>query len=225
MCVPPSSRISLAPSFDFLSQAFIPLLKRMGAQVDLHLERPGYFPAGGGLLRAVIRGGCKLDPLVIEERGEPRGRSAWASVAGLPRHIGDREIKALLQRFDLNRDQVRVEEQDPDWGPGNVLQMRLDYANVTEVFTGYGQKGRRAERIAQDVLQEVRRYLKSNAPIGEHLADQIMLPLALAGGGRYRTLQPSLHTRTQATMIGKFLDVPITFKAESEVCWLVCIGP
>mgnify|MGYP006179398521 CR=1 FL=1 len=37
-----------APPFEFLARSFLPVLRGMGAAVDLRLLRPGFYPAGGG---------------------------------------------------------------------------------------------------------------------------------------------------------------------------------
>ncbi len=37
-----------------MQQVLVPLLRRMGADVNLFLERPGYVPKGGGIMIAEI---------------------------------------------------------------------------------------------------------------------------------------------------------------------------
>lgn len=93
----------------------------------------------------------------------------------------------------------------------------LEYEHVTEVFTAFGEKMVRAEVVANAVLHEARKYVASNAAVGEHLADQVMLPMALAGGSRYSIEQVSPHARTNADIIARFLPVSITFE-EGDNC-------
>src|SRR5262249_13743089 len=99
-------------------------------------------------------------------------------------------------------------------GPGNVLLIELASEQITEVFTGFGEKGTMAEAVADKVVDEVRRYLVSNAPVGPYLADQLLLPLALAGGGAFRTHGLSRHATTNIDVIGRFLDLPIVTEDE-----------
>jgi RNA 3'-terminal phosphate cyclase (ATP) len=80
---------------------------------------------------------------------------------------------------------------------------------VTEVVVGFGEKGTRAEKVAGDAADEMAALLASGMLVGEHLADQLLLPMALAGGGRFLTVAPTLHTTTNIAVIGRFLDVPI----------------
>lgn len=97
-------------------------------------------------------------------------------------------------------------------GPGNALLLTLEYENVTEVFSGFGEKMVRAETVAKNTVQEARQYMSSGAAVGEHLADQIMLPFALAGAGRFTAHRASQHAVTNAAMIERFLPVAIRFE-------------
>jgi RNA 3'-terminal phosphate cyclase (ATP) len=98
-------------------------------------------------------------------------------------------------------------------GPGNVLLITLDSEQVTEVFAAFGEKSVRAEEVARLALGDVRRYLASGAAVGEHLADQLLLPMALAGGGSFTLDRVSQHALTNADVIGRFLPVAIRFDA------------
>ena len=74
----------------------------------------------------------------------------------------------------------------------------------------HGRKGYPAEDVADDALDELEDFLEARVPVGEHLADQLLLPMAIAGGGRFRTLAPlSLHATTNIETIAAFMDLPI----------------
>jgi RNA 3'-terminal phosphate cyclase (ATP) len=90
---------------------------------------------------------------------------------------------------------------------------------VTEVFTALGARGVAAEAVAESAASEAEAYLAAGVPVGEHLADQLLLPLALAGGGAFRSLPPSSHTRTQADVIRAFLGVETRMQEISEHVW------
>jgi RNA 3'-terminal phosphate cyclase (ATP) len=93
--------------------------------------------------------------------------------------------------------------------------------HVTEVFTGFGRRGVPAETVAGEVAAEAKRYLKADVPIGEYLADQLLLPVALAGGGSYMTMAPTLHATTNIDIIRKFVNVPITTEQETNSHWRI----
>jgi RNA 3'-terminal phosphate cyclase (ATP) len=195
-----------APPFDFLDRAFVPLINRMGPRVTARLERHGFYPAGGGRFEVEITPIAKLNPLNILQRGETKSRSARAIIANLSRNVADRELRVVADKLGWSSECLRVEETVSS-GPGNALILELGFENITEVFTGFGERGIQAETVADHAAQEVRDYLASGAPIGEHLADQLLIPFALAQSGAFLTSGLSRHTQTNVEVISKFLPV------------------
>jgi RNA 3'-terminal phosphate cyclase (ATP) len=196
----------MAPPFDFLQRAFLPLLSRMGPRLVATLGRPGFYPKGGGQIEILVTPAAKLEPIQLLDRGEIRGRRGRALVARLPAQIAERELRRVGQRLGWPQRSLQVEEISDCAGPGNVLVLELECEHVTEVFCGFGERGVRAERVADLAIQRTRRYLSAGVPVGAHLADQLLLPMALAGGGAFRTLRPTGHTRTNIEVIKRFLE-------------------
>ncbi|HEV3341611.1 MAG TPA: RNA 3'-terminal phosphate cyclase [Pirellulales bacterium] len=214
-----------APPFDFLERAFLPLVNRMGAHVAIALERPGFYPAGGGRWRVQIEPAAGLAPLELVERGETRRRLCRATLANLPDHIAERELAAVAAVLDWPEECFEVRRYDQrHFGPGNVVTIEIESEQATEVFTAFGRRGVPAETVAREVAAEARRYLEADVPIGEHLADQLILPLALAGGGKYVTLPLTPHATTNIEIVGKFLDVPIRVESLDDRRWQVRVG-
>jgi RNA 3'-terminal phosphate cyclase (ATP) len=214
-----------APPFDFLDRAFLPLVNRMGPQVVPALERPGFYPAGGGRMRVEIEPAARLVPLEIVERGEIVRRLCRATLSNLPAHIAERELAAVASALDWPEHCLEVRRyQERHFGPGNMVTIEIESERVTEVFTGFGRRGAPAETVAHEVATEAMRYLAADVPVGEHLADQMILPLALAGGGTYVTLPPSPHLTTNVEIVHKFLDVPIHVEPLAEGRWQVRVG-
>jgi RNA 3'-terminal phosphate cyclase (ATP) len=206
----------LAPCADFVLHTFAPALRTMGASLDLQLLRHGFAPAGGGAIAANI-GPSRLAPTTWLRRtpaGLPRAR---ALVAQLPTSIGERELAIVQRRLGsvFHREQMAVESVD-SYGPGNILLLEFPLEGWTEVIGVPGERGVSAEHVANTACGLARTFLAVEAPVGEHLADQLLLPLALAGGGALRTLPPSLHTRTNAQVIERFLPVRFTFRDEPD---------
>jgi RNA 3'-terminal phosphate cyclase (ATP) len=196
-----------APPFDFLQKSFLPLLGRMGPQVEARLVRPGFYPAGGGAFEVKIRPVPKLAPLSLIERGPFVRRLARACVANLPTSIAKRELVALAKALGLGRDEQCVEEAQGSVGPGNVVMVELESKALVEVVTGFGERGVSAERVAANVAAEARELMASPAPVGRHLADQLLLPCGLCGEGRFRTVAITRHTTTNIDVVTRFLPV------------------
>lgn len=208
-----------APPFDFLERSFAPLVERLGPGLRLKLERPGFHPAGGGRFRAVIEPTERAGSLDLPERGAVVDRRARAYVSDLPRHIAERELSVAHAFLGLRPDALEVVEVDEPRGPGNALVIEVACENLTAVFTGFGEKGRPAEEVALATCREVDAYLDHGAPVGRHLADQLLVPLAVAGGGRFRTAEPSSHTRTNAEVIRRFLGVSVEHAEPGDGTW------
>ena len=208
-----------SPPFDFLVKSYLPLLRRMGPEVDVVLERPGFYPAGGGRLRVTVAPSSKLQPLVLEERGHIVGRRGRAVVANLPRVIAEREIARLAHRLGWESSAFSCEEREDSAGPGNVVLVELQAEHVTEVFTGFGEKNVRAETVADRVADEVVAHVASGVPVGQHLADQLVLLLALARGGSFLTSEPTMHTRTQLAVVERFLGPVVSAVEGAPGLW------
>ncbi len=198
----------MAPPFPFLAGTFLPLVNRMGPKVTATLERPGFYPAGGGRFRVEIEPTESLSGFELLERGKVRDRRATAVLSHLPRHVAERELRLVQKKTSWPDKAYRIEDVDAA-GPGNLLLIELESEHLTETFTGFGKPGVRAEAVAQKAVQEMRRYQKAEVPVGEYLADQLLVPLALAGGGAFATLPLSRHSTTQIDLIRLFLDVRI----------------
>lgn len=216
----------MAPTFDFLNCTYAPLLARMGADFELILQRHGFYPAGGGEVFAEIRPAnwCRLD--LLARSHEAKVRRARILIANLARSIAAREASVLCERFALDRDQVQI-EMVASPGPGNVIQVEVDLGEVLEVVTAFGERGVVAEDVAGDAADQAQALIASGVSVGEYLADQLLLPMALAGGGAFRSVKPSSHTLTNAQVIERFLDVHIDMRAEEAVpaTSLVTVSP
>jgi RNA 3'-terminal phosphate cyclase (ATP) len=213
----------LAPPFEFIQQAFLPLLEKMGAEIEATLVRPGFFPQGGGRIELEIQPIKKLKPVSLLERGEMRSLHGVVYVLGLPLHIAEREISVLARKLKVSESDFKVMSYDREYGPGNIIFVSIDCDNVCEVFTAYGQKGVKAEIVAKGVVKEVRRYIDSGVPVDEHLADQLLLPLALAGSGKFISNTLSQHTVTNVETIKKFVDINIDVESVDKN-YLIKIG-
>ncbi|MGE0382413.1 MAG: RNA 3'-terminal phosphate cyclase [Hyphomicrobium sp.] len=211
-----------APTFDYLDRVFLPLLARMGAKCDALFERHGFYPAGGGRWRIEIEPCPGLKPLEIVERGAPASWHTIAAVANIPFDVAEREAATVLDLLNWPKDRASCRTVKAD-GPGNVVQVELGSENITEVFTGFGERRTSAEAVAASVVEEVRAYLAAGVPVGSHLADQLLVPMALAGGGSFLTQHPTAHTRTNVEIIEKFLPLSFELKEESKERWRVSV--
>jgi RNA 3'-terminal phosphate cyclase (ATP) len=204
----------LAPPFEFLDRVFVPQLRAMGADVTVTLERHGMMPEGNGRIVLETRPST-LRPIALVETGAVVARRATAIVAKLPRHVADRELAVACDRL---REPTCAVVELPDDGPHNVFMVEAELASgVRELTTSHGRKGYPAELVARDALDDLVDYLEAGVPVGDYLADQLLLPMAVAGGGRFRTTELSPHATTNIATIGAFLDVPIRHAGDDVI--------
>ncbi|MBN2559818.1 MAG: RNA 3'-terminal phosphate cyclase [Phycisphaerae bacterium] len=213
-----------APSFDFLHNTFLPIINRMGPTVVATLERPGFYPAGGGKLSVTIEPAKRLERLDLLERGKVLRQAATAVVAHLPRHIAERELRVIRGKLRWDESCLVVKEvADPRRGPGNVVTIEVESEHVTEVFTEFGRRGVRAETVARNVANQTQAYLAAGVPVGQYLADQLLLPFVLAGGGSFKTMPLTQHSTTNIDVIQAFCNVNVSLQPIDDGQRLVCI--
>ena len=97
------------------------------------------------------------------------------------------------------------------------------------MFTGIGKQDVTAERVARSVYRDVAKYLESDIPVGEFLADQLLLPMGLAAAqgqeSSFRTGALSSHSETHIEILKRFLDIEITTEAMPDNSVIVRAGP
>ena len=217
-----------APPFDFLAKAYLPLLRRIGPVVELGECQPGFYPAGGGSFRATVRPANRLQGADFLERGKLIGQRVRALVSNLPWHIADRECKEIERKTNWPPKCFVREQVKGSPGPGNAVMIELQYEHVTEVFVAFGEVGKKAERVASQVLRAARDYMAAEVPIGSYLADQLLLPMGLAAHrghpGSFRTLPLTKHSTTHIDVLRRFLDVTIDCEEQPDCTALVRLG-
>ena len=218
----------MAPPFDFLDRAFRPILLQMEADVSLTLNRYGFYPAGGGSVKSVITPG-RLRPITLMDRGEIRSRKVTALISALDHAIADRQLECAAHALNWPADCFTKHTVHDPSGPGTALVIELMSEHITEVFSSMGKLGVSSEQVAMNAIKELRAYLASNVPVGEHLADQLLLPAvlcAMRGGGvsRFRTSAPTPHTLTNIETIRTFISVPVRVEPSDGTNVIISVG-
>ncbi len=212
-----------APPFDFIDRSFLPLMRRMGPDITARLMRHGFYPAGGGKMEVDVRP-APLSPFELTDRGSLKQVGATAIMSLLDDAIGLRELTSARESLGWPEEAFNLERIANPRGPGNVLVLEAVFDHVTEVVTGFGQLGVPAESIGSQTANGMRGYLDSPACVGPYLADQLLLPMAVAGGGVFTTVRPTKHTRTSADVIRRFLEVKIDFERLPDGAFRVTVG-
>jgi RNA 3'-terminal phosphate cyclase (ATP) len=219
------THVSTSPCFHFLDTTWRRYLEAFGLHVRLRLLRPGFYPRGGGTVEAIIQPCRRLRGVRLGERGPVRA-TGFSAVAGLPESIARRQARRAIFRLEQYGLKVDLREEEWDGGPGTVLAVVLDTAPAPTLFFGLGARGKPAERVADEAVDQVIAYLNAGpALMDAHSADQIVFPLALAEGpSEYRVAEVTRHLTTNVAVIRQFLEREIVCEGQEGGPGLVRIA-
>jgi RNA 3'-terminal phosphate cyclase (ATP) len=205
------THVPWSPPFEYLRRVFLPAVDPCGLHAELQLQSWGFYPAGGGCVIARVPPvrASSLKPLILEERGGLRRVAGVALTSGLPDHVARRLAATAVERLapiiaaEPGRPGLRVDERRVgSAGPGAVLMLAAEYEHLGAGFTAWGKRGKPAERVADAACEAFLAHHASGAAADPHLADQLVLPLALARGtSRVHTSRVSRHLLTVAELV------------------------
>lgn len=211
------THVPWSPCFHYLREVFAASLKEMGGDLDLQIERWGWYPKGGGKLLAWITPVSSLRPFERIFKGKMRDIYVLSAVSNLPVSIGERQRDQVIKNFENRGLQTpRVEILNaPSPGTGTLVFLRPRFEKGTAGFTSLGKKGKRAEKVADEAFSEFFEFKTSEAAVDEHLADQLVLYMALAGGrSSIATKRITTHLKTNVWVIEQFL--PVKFEVDER---------
>ncbi len=213
----------LAPPFDFISRCFLPIINRMGPKVSARLVRHGFYPRGGGRIAVEIEP-APLKPLDAVDRGALRQLSGRVLFAGIESAVAQRMLDRAQQDLpDWPTLALDMMELPRDEGPGIILMLAAEHENAAELVSGFGKLGVPGEQLAKQAAARMRGYQASTAFAGPYLADQLLLPFALAGGGRFTTVKPSQHLLTAIDIARRFTGLPLTMAVQPDGTHLISV--
>ena len=218
------THVSHSPSMTYIEQVYLPMLHRMGVGVEAKLNAWGWYPQGGGEVELLMNGVSKLGGINLVERGDLQQVRGLAVVTELPSHIPQRmasRAENLLREAQLkpNIQPLRAK----GIAPGASLFLTAEYENSESGFGALGRLGLPADKVAQMACEELLKFHQTGAPVDEHLADQLLLPAALAcQNSVYRVAEITQHLTTNAWVIEQFGLARVTV---DEVEKMVAVEP
>ncbi|WP_193213263.1 RNA 3'-terminal phosphate cyclase [Luteolibacter marinus] len=213
----------LAPPFEFLDRVYLPVLRRMGAEVEIELLASGFAPAGGGAIACRIQPLKAWQPLDLVERGERTGTRIRVLTRHLPLSIAGRMLDSALELLPCK--DATVENREPGPGAGLCCLVETEFGDLREITSSFGERGVTAERLGRNAAKRMQDFIGSRAPVGRCLADQLLLPFALAGQGRLHTMALDAHVPTNIHVIEKFLPLRFTIDKSERGTNRIEVGP
>jgi len=205
------THVKMAPTFHFNETTWAAYHRKFGIEIDLEMIRPGFYPRGGGEIRARIQPCSAVKHLKLLECPKLTTAGGFAARADLPLSVSENTARRLKHK--LKQAGIESEIPNEEWsnGPSAVAGIIFRQAPVPTLFTALGERGKPAEAVADDCAEEALAYHASGCPVDPHSADQIVLPLAFAEfPSEYRVSEVTPHLRTNIETIRRFLDRKIT---------------
>lgn len=208
-----------APVFEFMQQTLFPRLEKLGPKLSARMDRARFMQVGGGRITVNIEPVSELAPVfeTETEQDDITGTKADIYLANLDPGIAAREMEVLLAK-DYTSLGLRAESiarhstsrrRGPE-GPGNAVLVTVQRSSGATVCSEIGWRGRSAEVVAGQAALRAIHFMKSGAPVDQFLADQLLVPLALAGGGSFVTEKVSLHAETCMALLPLFTPIRAT---------------
>jgi RNA 3'-terminal phosphate cyclase (ATP) len=225
------THVAWSPPSHYLKHVYLPTLARMGIEASVEISQWGWYPIGGGEIKARVKGqgvragknatsqvapaiSYPLASIKLFERGELKRLWGISALSNLPAHIGQRQRRQAEKLLGERGFTPEIEMVDaPSPGQGTVVFLVAEFENVVAGFTSYGARGKRAERVAQEACREFIQYYDSGQALDKHLADQLILPMSLAAGrSDFTTCEMTQHLLTNMWVVQRLVGL----KAEVE---------
>ena len=209
------THVPWAPPIDYLAKVFLPTLFDMGFHAKIETINWGWYPMGQGEVKAEIHPfKDSLSPILLNERGQLKRISGVSAVCHLPMSIAERQKdqgygKLRDKKFRSDIELLSV----PGLGQGTFFFIMAEFENALAGFSSLGKRGKPAEEVADDAVNEFLTYYKTEAAIEKHLGDQLILYMALAKGkSSFTVSEISSHILTNIWAVEQFLPVKFEVK-------------
>lgn len=197
-----------SPAFENIDWQWLPLLRRAGYRAEIMLEKAGFAPKGGGVMRVSIQPVVDVAPLQLQARGRLLSISGCAQVACLDQAVADRQRLQLISRLaGLGVPLSILAGSLPALRPGMFIVLLAEFEHSQQTFFSVGELGNPPEALANQAAQSLLANLQREAgAVDAHLANQLMMPLSFSSGNS--TLSTSVINRQTvlaADLINQFL--------------------
>ncbi|HEX9899816.1 MAG TPA: RNA 3'-terminal phosphate cyclase [Candidatus Methylomirabilis sp.] len=210
------THVPWSPPVDYLQHVVLPVLAGMGVTARLRVDRWGFYPQGGGRVVVEVEGGADLQAVSLLFRGGSTDLCGVSAVANLPRKIAERQRDRVLQRLQGEGRTAEIELIETDApGAGSFLSLVAETAGIPAGFSALGERGKPAQRVADEAVDALFDFLKAEAACDPHLADQLILPMALAPGtSRLTTSRVTRHLLSTVQLAQQLLGCPVQVGGE-----------
>ncbi len=198
-------------TFDAFERSTLAAHRKQGLVAYPNLIKAGFgYGAKGEVALEVEPSG--LQSVDWSKRGALLGGQAIIVTSELPENVGERGVAESERTFKsigiaAECEAIEVHSREP----GAFVTLIVSFEKGMASFPAIGARGVRIEQIVQRAFEPLQPWLSSDATVDPYLADQLMLPAALAEGKTsYKTSLITQRLITTAWVIKQFLPIHIT---------------
>ena len=210
------THVKWSPPVHYLQEVFLPQAAKFGFHGEISLKKWGWYPRGGGEVVAEIKPAKIFRPVELIERGKLLSISGVSASSNLPKHIVRRQKDRVyrdLRKLGCEVDITEIEGRSI--GQGTLVFLKATFENTVAGFSSLGERGKRAETVADEACGELMSFLQTDAAVDAHLADQLVLLMALAKeSSAITTSKVTRHLVTNIWVAEQFL--PVKFDVDGQ---------
>ena len=208
------THVPFSPTYDYISNIFLPMLNRTGVAVESQIMRYGFYPKGGGRVSFRVNPVTTIKGMKLTSRGTLLSVRGHSGVANLPISIAARQKMSVMQTLHPVEADIQLMEV-PSEGQGTFVFLKSEYEYALAGFSSLGERGKPAEAVGKEAAEQLTAFNNSSACLDPHLADQMVLYLSLAHeDSSFTTSRITQHLITNLRVIEKFLNVRYEIEGE-----------
>lgn len=195
------THVAWSPTIDYYGHVLIPLVRKFGADVEMKINRYGWYPRGGGEIELAIKP-SRLRAVDLTERGRLKAVRGVCALSNLREDIAAREVAGIRETF---MDADIETSAKPAASPGTAVTVWAEYDNTVLGAEELGKIGKRAEDVGKEAAARLAAEMSHGAVLDSHMTDQLLIFMALAEGKSRATVPAQTpHARTCTWLIPIF---------------------
>lgn len=210
------THVEWSPPYNYLESVFLPTVEKMGVNVRVKLNRWGWYPKGGGEVVARVEPVGQLRPINLPERGRLTNLKGISAISNLKPSIAERQRRQAEKILRQAGYDPRIEAINAQSiGQGTLLFLLAEFENTVAGFSSLGRIGKRAEEVAEEACQGFFGFMETDGAIEGHLADQLIVYMALAKGtSSFTTSEITQHLLTNSWVVEHFLPAKLMVEGQ-----------
>lgn len=212
------THVAWSPTYDYVDRVWLPALKLLGYPAEIRMPKAGFYPKGGGRIEVSVSPGRSGRGFNPDRESASSGFTGVSLSSNLPEQVAERQRRRMLEKLEASGLPAQVEVLRPgSVGRGSAVLIAGSRHRDHFGFSALGAKGKPAETVADEAIDQLLSFLRSDAQVDRYLADQLLIPLSVAGeASQFSVERATQHLSTNAEIVRQFLDAEISISEPNE---------